>query len=104
MENFFLLTLSILLLINAIMVIITKNPVHSIFFLVLVFVAATGLLLLLGVEFIAMLFLVVYIGAITVLFLFVIMMLNVKIIEFNEKFITYLPIGMFLGIIFLTSN
>lgn len=101
MENFFLLTLSILLLINAIMVIITKNPVHSIFFLVLVFVAATGLLLLLGVEFIAMLFLVVYIGAITVLFLFVVMMLNVKIVELKERFIRYLPIGIFIGIIFL---
>lgn len=83
------------------MIIITKNPVHSIFFLVLVFVAATGLLLLLGVEFIAMLFLVVYIGAITVLFLFVVMMLNVKIVELNERFIRYLPIGIFIGIIFL---
>lgn len=102
MENLFIyLFLSFLIIFNAIMIIINSNPIHSIFFLILVFVCTTVLLILLGVEFIAMLFLVVYIGAITVLFLFVIMMLNVKIIEFNEKFITYLPIGIFLGIIFL---
>jgi NADH:ubiquinone oxidoreductase subunit 6 (subunit J) len=101
MENFFLSILSLIILINAIMIIISKNPIHSILFLVLVFVSTTGLLILLGVEFIAMLFLVVYVGAITVLFLFVIMMLNVKIIELNERFIQYLPIGLFIGLIFL---
>lgn len=102
MENLFVyFFLSFLIIFNALMIIINTNPIHSIFFLILVFVCTTILLILLGVEFIAMLFLVVYIGAITVLFLFVIMMLNVKIIEFNEKFITYLPIGIFLGIIFL---
>lgn len=102
MENLFIFFfLSFLIIFNALMIIINANPIHSIFFLILVFVCTTILLILLGVEFIAMLFLVVYIGAITVLFLFVIMMLNVKIIEFNEKFITYLPIGIFLGIIFL---
>lgn len=102
MENLFIFFfLSFLIIFNAIMIIININPIHSIFFLILVFVCVTVLLILLGVEFIAMLFLVVYIGAITVLFLFVVMMLNVKIIEFNEKFITYLPIGVFLGIIFL---
>lgn len=102
MENLFIFFfLSFLIIFNALMIIINTNPIHSIFFLILVFVCVTILLILLGVEFIAMLFLVIYIGAITVLFLFVIMMLNVKIIEFNEKFITYLPIGLFLGIIFL---
>lgn len=101
MENIFLSLLSLLILINAAMIIINKNPVHSILFLVLVFVCTTALLILLGVEFIAMLFLVVYVGAITVLFLFVIMMLNVKIIELNERFIKYLPIGIFIGLIFL---
>ncbi len=101
MENFFLTILFTMILLNSIFIISSKNPVHSIFFLVLVFVCTTGLLLLLGVEFIAMLFLVVYVGAITVLFLFVIMMLNVKIIEFNEKFLKYIPIGIFIGLIFL---
>lgn len=101
MENIFLSFLSLLILVNAAMIIINKNPVHSILFLVLVFVCTTALLILLGVEFIAMLFLVVYVGAITVLFLFVVMMLNVKIIELNERFIKYLPIGIFIGLIFL---
>lgn len=101
MENLLLLLLSIIIITNAVMIIVSENPIHSILFLVLVFVSVTGLLILLGVEFIAMLFLVVYVGAITVLFLFVIMMLNVKIIELNERFIKYLPIGIFIGLIFL---
>ena len=100
MENLLLLILTASILINAAMVILSKNPIHSILFLVLVFVSTTGLLLMLGVEFIAMLFLVVYVGAITVLFLFVIMMLNVKIIELNERLIRYLPMGLFIGLIF----
>lgn len=102
MENIYIFALLVLLiLINSLMIILSINPIHSIFFLILVFISSTILLLLLGVEFIAMLFLIIYIGAITVLFLFVIMMLNVKIIEFNEKFILYLPIGIFIGLIFL---
>ncbi len=101
MENFFLTTLSILIFVTASMIILAKNPVHSILFLVIVFVCTTGLLILLGAEFVGMLFLVVYVGAITVLFLFVVMMLNIKIVELNERFIRYLPIGAFLGIIFL---
>lgn len=100
MENLLLLILTASILINASMVILNKNPIHSILFLVLVFVSTTGLLLMLGVEFIAMLFLVVYVGAITVLFLFVIMMLNVKIIELNERLVRYLPMGLFIAIIF----
>lgn len=100
MHNFFLFILSLLILLNAIMIIVNKNPVHSILFLILVFTLTTGLLITLGVEFIAMLFLVVYVGAITVLFLFVVMMLNVKIVELNERFLKYLPMGLFIGIIF----
>ena len=103
MENFFLFLLSLLILLNAIMIITNKNPVHSILFLVLVFTLTTGFLLILGVEFIAMLFLVVYVGAITVLFLFVVMMLNVKIVELNERFLRYLPIGLFIGVIFFVE-
>ncbi len=101
MEKFSIIIISILILINALMIIISKNPIHSILFLVVVFVCTTALLISLGVEFIAMLFLVIYVGAITVLFLFVVMMLNIKIIEINERFISYIPIGIFIGLIFL---
>lgn len=100
MKELLFIILSLLIIISAIMVIASKNPIHSIFFLVLVFVGNTGLLLILNVEFIAMLFLVVYVGAILVLFLFVIMMLNVRIVELRERFVRYLPIGGFIGFVF----
>jgi len=101
MENIIFFLLFFLIIFNGLMIILSKNPIHSILFLVLVFISTTILLILIGVEFIAMLYLIIYIGAIIVLFLFVIMMLNVKIIEFNERFILYLPIGFFLSIIFI---
>lgn len=101
MGDVFLSLLSLLIIINAILIIITKNPIHSILFLVIVFVCTTCLLLFLNVEFIAMFFLVVYVGAITVLFLFVVMMLNIKIIELNERFISYIPVGIFIALILL---
>jgi len=97
---YFFTLLVFLIIFNSLMIIFSTNPIHSIFFLIVVFICSTIFLLLLEVEFIAMLFLIIYIGAITVLFLFVIMMLNVKIIEFNEKFAMYLPIGIFIGLIF----
>ena len=83
------------------MVIQSRNPVHSVLFLILVFFNSAGLLLLLGLDFFAMIFLVVYVGAIAVLFLFVVMMLNVKLAEINEKRLRYLPIGGLLGFLFL---
>lgn len=83
------------------MVIQSRNPVYSVLFLILVFFNAAGLLLLLGLDFFAMIFLVVYVGAIAVLFLFVVMMLNIKLAELNEKKLRYLPVGGFLGCIFL---
>lgn len=88
-------------LISGVMVIQARNPVHSVLFLILVFFNAAGLLVLLGLDFFAMIFLVVYVGAIAVLFLFVVMMLNIKIAEINEKRLRYLPIGGVLGILFL---
>jgi NADH-quinone oxidoreductase subunit J len=72
-------------LISATMVIASKNPIHSVVFLILVFCNATGLLLLLKLEYLAMMFLIIYVGAIAVLFLFVVMMLNIKINELNEN-------------------
>ena len=87
-------------LVSGIMVIQARNPVHSVLFLILVFFNSAGLLLLLGLDFFALIFLVVYVGAIAVLFLFVIMMLNIKLAEINEKRLRYLPIGGVLGFLF----
>lgn len=100
-EIFLFYFFSITALISSIMVISAKNPIHSILFLILVFCNAAGLLILLETEFLAMIFLIVYVGAIAVLFLFVIMMLNIKIIELNENVLRYLPIGSIIAIIFL---
>jgi len=99
--NFLFYIFSSLALISAGLVIQVTNPVHSVLFLILVFFNAAGLLVLIGLEFFAMVFLVVYIGAIAVLFLFVVMMLNIKLAEIHEKKYRYLPIGGLLGILFL---
>ena len=94
-------TLTGLCLISAFLVVTSKNPIHSVFFLVFLFFNTAGLLILLGVEFLAMLFLIVYVGAVAVLFLFVMMMLNIKISESSNSIYRYLPIGLFLSILFL---
>jgi NADH:ubiquinone oxidoreductase subunit 6 (subunit J) len=88
-------------LISGLLVIQARNPVYSVIFLILVFFNASGLLVLLGLDFFAMIFLVVYVGAIAVLFLFVVMMLNIKLAEVNEKKLRYLPVGGVLGLLFL---
>ena len=88
-------------IVSGIMVISSRNPMHSVLFLVLVFCNAAGLLILLETEFLAMLFLVVYVGAIAVLFLFVVMMLNIRITELNESILRYLPVGGLILLIFL---
>ena len=86
---------------SAIMVIAARNPVHSVLFLILAFVNAAGLFMLMGAEFLAMILIVVYVGAVAVLFLFVIMMLDVDFTELREGFIEYLPVGLVIGGIFL---
>ncbi len=88
---------------SAFMVIAAKNPVHSVLFLILAFVNASGLFVLLGAEFIAMILIVVYVGAVAVLFLFVVMMLDVDFAELREGFLQYLPIGAVVGCIFLAE-
>nr|YP_008802530.1 NADH dehydrogenase subunit 6 [Monomastix sp. OKE-1]AGZ90183.1 NADH dehydrogenase subunit 6 [Monomastix sp. OKE-1] len=88
-------------LISGVMVITAKNPVHSVLFLILVFCNAAGLLILLNLDFFAMIFLIVYVGAIAVLFLFVVMMLNIKLAEINESILRYLPVGGFIGLLFV---
>jgi NADH-quinone oxidoreductase subunit J len=86
---------------SAVMVIVSRNPVHSVLFLILAFVNASGLFVLLGAEFLAMILIVVYVGAVAVLFLFVIMMLDVDFAELREGFLEYLPVGVVIGGIFL---
>src|ERR1700734_750122 len=86
---------------SAVMVIASKNPVHSVLFLILAFVNAAGLFVLMGAEFLAMILIVVYVGAVAVLFLFVVMMLDVDFAELREGFIQYLPVGIVIGGIFM---
>lgn len=88
---------------SAVMVIASRNPVHSVLFLILAFVNASGLFILLGAEFLAMILVVVYVGAVAVLFLFVIMMLDVDFAELREGFLEYLPVGLLVGAIFLAE-
>jgi NADH-quinone oxidoreductase subunit J len=92
---------SIVTVASAFMVIASRNPVHSVLFLILAFVNAAGLFLLMGAEFLAMILVVVYVGAVAVLFLFVVMMLDVDFAELREGFLQYLPIGALIGVIFL---
>jgi NADH-quinone oxidoreductase subunit J len=88
---------------SAFMVIAAKNPVHSVLYLILAFVNAAGLFILLGAEFLAMILVIVYVGAVLVLFLFVVMMLDVDFAELRQGFLQYLPIGALLGIILVTE-
>ena len=82
---------------SAFMVISARNPVHSVLFLILAFVNAAGLFMLLGAEFLAMLLVVVYVGAVAVLFLFVVMMLDVDFTVLKQGFLQYLPLGSLIG-------
>jgi len=88
---------------SAVMVIASRNPVHSVLFLILAFVNASGLFILMGAEFLAMLLIVVYVGAVAVLFLFVIMMLDVDFTQLREGFIEYLPFGLLIGAVFMAE-
>src|SRR5690348_119838 len=81
----------------AVMVIAARNPVHSVLFLILAFVNAAGLFVLMGAEFLAMILVVVYVGAVAVLFLFVVMMLDVDFAQLRSGFVRYLPIGFLVG-------
>ena len=83
------------------MVISARNPVHSVLFLILAFFNAAGLFMLLGAEFLAMILVVVYVGAVAVLFLFVVMMLDVDFAELRQGFLQYLPIGALVGVVLL---
>jgi NADH-quinone oxidoreductase subunit J len=86
---------------SAVMVIAARNPVHSVLFLILAFVNAAGLFVLMGAEFLAMILIVVYVGAVAVLFLFVVMMLDVDFTELRQGFLNYLPVGALVGAVLL---
>ncbi|KAF0119067.1 MAG: nuoJ [Rhodospirillaceae bacterium] len=88
---------------GAVQVISARNPVHSVLFLVLVFFNAAGLFLLLGAEFLAMILVIVYVGAVAVLFLFVVMMLDINTLRLREGFLQYLPLGGLVGVILLAE-
>ncbi|WP_186387944.1 MULTISPECIES: NADH-quinone oxidoreductase subunit J [unclassified Stappia] len=88
---------------SAFMVIASRNPVHSVLFLILAFFNAAGLFILLGAEFLAMLLIVVYVGAVMVLFLFVVMMLDVDFVEMRQGFLQYMPVGGLIGLILLAE-
>lgn len=101
MLNYLFLALSFIYVFSAIMVIFSHNPIQSVLYLILVFLVNVCFFISLGVDFLALIFMIIYIGAIAVLFLFVVMMLNIKTVELNESFFKYLPISLFLLIIFL---
>ena len=90
-------------ILSSLMVISSKNPVHSVLFLILSFVNTSALFILLGAEFLAMILVIVYVGAVAVLFLFVVMMLDINFIKLREGFLQYLPFGSLLGIVLLTE-
>jgi NADH-quinone oxidoreductase subunit J len=88
---------------SGVMVIGARNPVHSVLFLILAFFNSAGLFVLLGAEFLAMILVVVYVGAVAVLFLFVVMMLDINFVALREGFLRYMPIGALIGLILLAE-
>lgn len=85
------------------LVISAKNPVHSVLWLILAFFSSAGLFVLMGAEFLAMLLIIVYVGAVAVLFLFVVMMLDINFVELRQGFLQYLPIGLLIGFVLLAE-
>jgi NADH-quinone oxidoreductase subunit J len=103
MTAFFFYLFAALCVASAAMVIVAKNPVHAVLFLILAFFNAAGLFVLLGAEFLAMLLVIVYVGAVAVLFLFVVMMLDVDFAELRAGFIQNAPLGLIIGGIVLAE-
>jgi len=98
---FFFYVFSIIAVASALMVIASRNPVHSVLFLILCFVNAAGLFMLAGAEFLALILIVVYVGAVAVLFLFVTMMLDVDFASMRQGMLQYAPVGVVIGVILL---
>ena len=96
-------TFSFVKLLSSLMVISTKNPVHSVLFLILAFLNAAGIFVILHAEFLAMILIIVYVGAVAVLFLFVVMMLDIKTTIEKSNILQYMPIGLFIGFVFIAE-
>ena len=90
-------------ILSGVMVISARNPVHSVLFLILTFFNAAGLFVLLGAEFLAMILVVVYVGAVAVMFMFVVMMLDINFAALRQGFMRYLPIGAVVGLVLLAE-
>jgi NADH-quinone oxidoreductase subunit J len=88
-------------LVGGVFTVVSRNPVHSVLWLILSFISAAGLFVLLGAEFVAMLLIIVYVGAVAVLFLFVVMMLDVDFAELKAEMARYLPLGLLIGVVVL---
>ena len=99
----FYLLAAVAVAVAGVMVISARNPVHSVLFLILAFFNAAGLFVLIGAEFLAMVLVVVYVGAVAVLFLFVVMMLDINFVRLREGFLQYLPVGGLIGLILLVE-
>ena len=94
---------SFIMIASAFMVVLSRSPVHSVLFLILCFFNSAGIFLILGAEFLAFILVIVYVGAVAVLFLFVVMMLDVEFNSSNSSIINYLPVGMTIGFIILSE-
>ena len=102
-EKFVFYVFAAVLVFSATMVITRRNPVHSVLFLVLAFFNAAGLWMLLEAEFLAITLVLVYVGAVMVLFLFVVMMLDIEVAELRASFIKYMPIGILIGLLMIVE-
>lgn len=102
-EAIFFYVFSAVLIASAIGVIAARNPVHSVLFLILSFFNAAGLFIMLGAEFIAMILVIVYVGAVAVLFLFVVMMLDINFVELRKGMMKHAPVGGFVGLVLLAE-
>ncbi|WMS42330.1 NADH-quinone oxidoreductase subunit J [Acuticoccus sp. MNP-M23] len=103
LASLFFYLFAAVMLASALMVISSKNPVHSVLFLIMAFVNGAGIFMLAGAEFLSLVLIVVYVGAVMVLFLFVVMMLDVDFAELRQGFMQYLPVGALVGIVLLVE-
>jgi len=99
--TFYLFAISAVM--GGLMTVISRNPVHSVLWLILAFLSSAGLFVMLGAEFVAMLLIIVYVGAVAVLFLFVVMMLDVDFAELKAEMTKYLPLAMLIGLVLVTQ-
>src|SRR5215208_5997220 len=100
---FFFYVFAAIAVASAVMVVTSRNSVHSVLYLILCFFNGAGLFILLGAEFLAMILVVVYVGAVMVLFLFVVMMLDIDFVEMRQGMLNYLPVGATIGLIVLVE-